>query len=148
MKKPEINNSIYCQLGRKWYEADDDPIDDPKAEARFRNPWIFKQMILQGMKQGKSKALRYWMRRRLSFKYSCKKKKKKKKKGVQVTGIDISEDAISIAKHYDTTKKVHYFKGDAYNLPFLKNSFDFVCAMDFLEHVNNPEKVIQKLQEY
>ena len=137
MKKPEINNSIYCQLGRKWYEADDDPIALLRAEARFRNPWIFKQMILQGMKLGKSKLLDIgcgggFLSNTLA------------KKGVQVTGIDISEDAISIAKQYDTTKKVHYFKGDAYNLPFLKNSFDFVCAMDFLEHVNNPEKVIQE----
>ena len=137
MKKPEVNNSIYYNLGQKWYEADDDPIALLRAEARFRNPWIFKQMISQGMKQGKSKLLDIGCGGGFLSNSLIK-------KGVQVTGIDISEDAINTAKHYDTTKRVHYLKGDAYNLPFLDNSFDFVCAMDFLEHVNNPEKVIQE----
>ncbi len=137
MKKPEVNNSIYSQLGHKWYEADDDPIALLRAEARFRNPWILKQMISQGMKQGKSKLLDIGCGGGFLSNSLIK-------KGVQVTGLDISEDAIHIAKHYDTTKKVHYLKGDAYDLPFLENSFDFVCAMDFLEHVDNPEKVIKE----
>ena len=137
MDKPEVNNSIYEHLGPKWYEADDDPIALLRAEAQFRNPWILQKMISQGMKRGKSKLLDIGCGGGFLSNSLIK-------EGIQVTGIDTSKDAIDIAKQHDRTRKVHYLQGDAYDLPFLDNSFDFVCAMDFLEHVNNPEKVIQQ----
>ena len=34
---------------------------------------------------------------------------------------------------------------DAFALPFLKTSFDVICAMDFLEHIEMPEQMIQKV---
>ena len=140
MKKPEINNSIYHQLGRKWYEANDDPIALLRAEAQFRNPWILKIIKAKGVEKKKTKLLDIGCGGGFLTNALIK-------EGIQVTGLDISEDAINIAKHYDETKRVHYLKGDAYDLPFLENSFDFVCAMDFLEHVNNPEKVIQQVSK-
>src|SRR5262249_23890349 len=35
-----------------------------------------------------------------------------------------------------------YDCGDAYNLPYADARFDAVCVMDFLEHVESPERVI------
>jgi len=138
MEKPEVNNSIYNHLGHQWYEADDDPIALLRAEAQFRNPWVLKKIISKGIKKGETKLLDIGCGGGFLSNFLIK-------KGIQITGIDISEDAIKIARQYDKTKKVHYMQGDAYNLPFLENSFDFVCAMDFLEHVTNPEKVIQQI---
>jgi len=37
-----------------------------------------------------------------------------------------------------------YLKANAYDLPFQEASFDVVCAMDILEHVENPNQLIQE----
>jgi 2-polyprenyl-6-hydroxyphenyl methylase/3-demethylubiquinone-9 3-methyltransferase len=40
--KGAVNNAVYDTLGRRWYEAEDDPIALLRAESRARNPWILK----------------------------------------------------------------------------------------------------------
>lgn len=134
--KKKVNNRIYEDLGDKWYKAQDDPIALLRAEAKFRNPWVLETLnkfspqahsILDlGCGGG-------FLSNFLS------------KKGHKVTGLDISEDALKVARRYDFTKKVSYLRGDAYKLPFNKNSFDVVCAMDFLEHVEKPNEIIKEV---
>ena len=63
--------------------------------------------------------------------------------GHQVTGLDASSDALAVASRYDRTGLVRYQQGDALNLPYPARSFEAVCAMDFLEHVENPDRVIR-----
>ena len=36
----QVNNSIYEELGARWYDADDDPVALLRAESRLRNPWM------------------------------------------------------------------------------------------------------------
>jgi 2-polyprenyl-6-hydroxyphenyl methylase/3-demethylubiquinone-9 3-methyltransferase len=62
--------------------------------------------------------------------------------GHEVSGIDQSEESLKIARKYDGTKSAHYQLANAYALPFSDRYFDVVCAMDFLEHVEDPGKVI------
>ncbi len=64
--------------------------------------------------------------------------------GHTVSGIDLSIESLRIAAETDATGTVNYSKADAYDLCFEKQSFDVVCAMDLLEHVGKPEKVIQE----
>jgi 2-polyprenyl-6-hydroxyphenyl methylase/3-demethylubiquinone-9 3-methyltransferase len=49
-----------------------------------------------------------------------------------------------VAKKYDVTRSVHYEVADAFHLPYADNSFDVITAMDFLEHIEDPELVIME----
>lgn len=62
--------------------------------------------------------------------------------GFEVTGIDASQSSIEVAARHDATGKARYVLGDALFLPFADGSFDVVCAMDFLEHVEDPARAI------
>jgi 2-polyprenyl-6-hydroxyphenyl methylase/3-demethylubiquinone-9 3-methyltransferase len=63
----------------------------------------------------------------------------------EVTGIDASEASIDVAMRHDHTRKVRYLVGQAERLPFADGSFDVVCAMDFLEHVERPAAVVAEV---
>ncbi|MFN7930663.1 MAG: bifunctional 2-polyprenyl-6-hydroxyphenol methylase/3-demethylubiquinol 3-O-methyltransferase UbiG [Blastocatellia bacterium] len=65
--------------------------------------------------------------------------------GHEVTGLDASETSLQIARHYDRTARVQYQRGDAYHLPYADESFAVVCAMDFLEHVEHPAKIVAEI---
>jgi 2-polyprenyl-6-hydroxyphenyl methylase/3-demethylubiquinone-9 3-methyltransferase len=65
--------------------------------------------------------------------------------GLNVTGIDSSESTLDVARGHDATKTVDYRRGNAYSLEIDSGTFDVVCAMDFLEHVENPEKVVREV---
>jgi 2-polyprenyl-6-hydroxyphenyl methylase/3-demethylubiquinone-9 3-methyltransferase len=124
-----VDNAIYARLGDRWYEADDDPVALLRAEARLRNPWIAERIdpnarVLDvGCGAGfLSNALAATGRR--------------------VVGLDAERDALRIASSHDTSGNATYIAGDALCLPFEHDSFDVVCAMDFLEHVEDPRRVI------
>ncbi|NUN05161.1 MAG: 3-demethylubiquinone-9 3-O-methyltransferase [Bdellovibrio sp.] len=62
--------------------------------------------------------------------------------GHEVTGVDLSSTSLKIAEAKDVTGKVNYLRADVYRLPFSRESFDVVVAMDLLEHVMDPQKII------
>lgn len=129
-----VNNDIYSTLGARWYEAEDDPVALLRAEARLRNPWLARQIALDfGAKRcsvldigcGGGFLTNYLARL-----------------GHRVTGLDEAEDGLLVASAYDRSGAVTYERGDATALPYAAGSFDVVCAMDLLEHVEQPERVI------
>lgn len=65
--------------------------------------------------------------------------------GLVVTGLDASENSLTVAKTHDPTHAATYVLGDAYSLPYSDASFSAVCAMDFLEHVAEPSLIINEL---
>jgi len=52
----------------------------------------------------------------------------------EIWGVDLSEEALSFCKKRNLTQVK---KGEAEKLPFSKEAFDVVCALDVLEHVND-----------
>lgn len=129
-----VNNAVYETLGERWYEAQDDPIALLRAESRLRNPWIAHEFT-RAFGDRPAEVLDIGCGGGFLSNHLAT-------LGHRVTGLDASEDALAVARRYDSTRQVHYQRGDALNLAYPDGSFDAVCAMDFLEHVENPERVI------
>jgi len=65
----------------------------------------------------------------------------KKKKGCDVTGADISDVVVEIAKK----KGLNMVHVDAETLPFPDNTFDVVTLMETLEHFHEPIKYLKEI---
>lgn len=128
-----VDNEVYHHLGRRWYLAQDDPIALLRAEARHRNPWIVARLREQGRVQ--ARLLDVGCGGGFLANYLSS-------KGFDVTGLDASQSSLDVARQYDVTQRVRYERGDALALPYPDDSFDAVCAMDLLEHVENPARAI------
>src|SRR6478752_4006725 len=131
-----VDNTIYDRLGERWYAADDDPVALLRAESRLRNPWVVAQILRE---QGRSAQVldvgcgAGFLSNHLA------------REGFTVTGIDSSQASIDVASRHDETGKARYLLGDASRLPFPDGSFDVVCAMDFLEHVEEPAAIVAEM---
>ena len=131
-----VNNDLYDTLGERWYAADDDPVALLRAESRLRNPWIVER--IRSRCAGRDGGVRVldvgcgggFLSNHLS------------KEGFEVDGLDASAESLVVAGRHDPTQRVCYARGDALALPFPDETFDIVCAMDFLEHVEEPARVV------
>ncbi len=133
MEREVVNNAFYDDLGSQWYEADDHPIALLRAENRARAPWVATQLASHFA--GPCSVLDIgcgagFLSNSLA------------RQGHQLTGIDLSSSSLKVAQTYDITRKTHYQQADACSLPFEQDQFDAVCAMDLLEHVEEPARVI------
>lgn len=131
--KNSINNDFYCDLGMEWMEGINHPIALLRAENALRNPWI-AQTIGQKLPSPTS-VLDIGCGAGLLTQFLSS-------YGHKVSGIDLSEKSLEIARKKDVQQKIDYRSGNAAILPFKDGQFDVVCAMDLLEHVENPEQVI------
>jgi 2-polyprenyl-6-hydroxyphenyl methylase/3-demethylubiquinone-9 3-methyltransferase len=129
-----VNNEVYAALGDRWYGAEDDPIALLRAESRLRNPWVASE-IVGALGERPGQVLDVGCGGGFLSNYLGA-------RGHEVTGLDASADALQVATLHDSGGSVRYQQGDALKLPFRDASFDAVCAMDFLEHVENPDQVV------
>src|SRR4051812_32132541 len=129
-----VNNELYHALGDRWYRAQDDPVALLRAESRLRNPWV-AQEIEHTFGDARCRVLDIGCGGGFLSNYLGQ-------LGHEVTGLDVSLDALRVASAHDHSGAVHYMRGEALELPFADSSFDVVCAMDFLEHVEDPERAI------
>ncbi len=129
MKK--VNNEFYDDLADQWHTASDHPIALLRAENRLRNPWIASFFPLPAKILDMGCGAGFLTHELVKL-------------GHGVTGIDLSERSLQTAQKFDQTGRVAYLKADATALPFPDTSFDAVCAMDLLEHVENPSALIQE----
>ncbi len=130
-----INNSFYDELMDKWYQGEDHPVALLRAENLVRNPWIIESIE---SKKGKNQRV---------LDMGCGGgllSNALAKKGHRVTGIDLSEKSLEIARKFDETKTAEYLNANAYKVPFEAGTFDVVSAMDVLEHVTHPQKLIKE----
>ena len=61
----------------------------------------------------------------------------------KITGIDISEKSIAIAKK--SYPNCNFYVGDMLNLPFKENEFDFIFSSLAISHVADKDKVFKEL---
>jgi 2-polyprenyl-6-hydroxyphenyl methylase/3-demethylubiquinone-9 3-methyltransferase len=131
----EVDNSIYDKYGERWYSAYDDPVALLRAENRAKFPWILNK--LRTLCDHKGSILDVgcgggFLSNELA------------RQGYQVTGVDMSPESLKVAHNHDITKTVKYEVADAFKLPYADCSFDAVTAMDFLEHIEQPDLVIKE----
>lgn len=124
-----INNAFYEELGDKWLTASDHPIALLRAENRLRNPWIASKLPSSSKVLDMGCGAGFLTHELASA-------------GHEVTGVDLSEESLNIARKLDT--KGTYLRADVTAIPLESGSFDAVCAMDLLEHVENPKAVVQE----
>ncbi|WP_101846702.1 class I SAM-dependent methyltransferase [Halobacillus sp. Marseille-P3879] len=66
--------------------------------------------------------------------------------GYQVTGLDISEDMIQLAKSRLENDRLTFVQGDITKLPFDNESFDAVMAINCLEWVEVPFSGLEEIR--
>ncbi|MBT3585375.1 MAG: 3-demethylubiquinone-9 3-O-methyltransferase [Halobacteriovoraceae bacterium] len=130
--KSQINNDFYEHLHDDWYNAVDDPVALLRAEHKVKNPWVTK--IIKGEKR---KILDIACGGGFLANHLAE-------EGHQVSGVDLSPSSLKTATSFDKTNTVAYSVCDAHHLPFEDNTFDVVCVMDFLEHVENPSLIVKE----
>jgi 2-polyprenyl-6-hydroxyphenyl methylase/3-demethylubiquinone-9 3-methyltransferase len=129
-----VNNAIYSALGEQWYASEDSPVALLRAESKLRNPWLAARLA-EAFPDRPSRVLDVGCGAGfLSNDLAAG--------GAAVTGIDLAPDALAVARAHDSSGRARYVEADALALPFEDGSFDAVCAMDFLEHVERPERAI------
>jgi 2-polyprenyl-6-hydroxyphenyl methylase/3-demethylubiquinone-9 3-methyltransferase len=133
---PEINNTIYDELGERWYSATDDPVALLRAESRLRTSWVLSELQAQ-----------FGKRSLTILDVACGGgflANPLAEAGHAVTGIDLSRDSLDVAQRHDPTRSVAYLAMDAQTLAFPDGHFDAVCMMDFLEHLPERDAVISE----
>jgi 2-polyprenyl-6-hydroxyphenyl methylase / 3-demethylubiquinone-9 3-methyltransferase len=132
-----INNAWYADLGERWYRAEDTPIALLRAESRHRNPWLADE-ITRELGPAAQRVLDLGCGAGFLANYLAA-------SGHAVTGIDTTSENLIVARAHDATRSVRYEVADACALPYADASFDVVCAMDLLEHVEHPERLIDEV---
>ncbi len=132
----QVNNAPYDRYGERWYTAEDDPVALLRAEGRARNPWIIEE-IRGRMPAGNVRVLDIgcgagFLANELA------------RHGFDVSAVDSSEESLDVARRHDGTGSVDYRSGDGRRLGFADGSFDVACALDFLEHVEEPARVVRE----
>jgi 2-polyprenyl-6-hydroxyphenyl methylase/3-demethylubiquinone-9 3-methyltransferase len=128
-----VNNDVFATLGDRWYEADDDPVALLRAQARLHAPYIEERLP-----QRPCRLLDLGCGGGLIANELVK-------NGHSVVGVDISDACLEVAARHDSTQRAVWVRGDARALPFADASFDAVCAMDVLEHIEPVEVVVAEV---
>lgn len=132
-----INNGWYADLGERWYCGQDTPIALLRAESRHRNPWIADE-IVRVFGPSAQRVLDLGCGAGFLSNFLAT-------RGHRVTGIDTTAENLAVARAHDPTQTATYELGDACALRFPDRSFDVVCAMDLLEHVTEPDRLIAEV---
>ncbi len=133
-----INNGFYDELGERWYLAEDNPVALLRAEGELKHPWVI-QRINESLEGRTGRILDIgcgagFLVNQLGA------------QGHQAIGVDMSRGSLKVARARASagSGRAAYQMADAYHLPFREAVFDAVVALDFLEHVTTPKRVVEE----
>lgn len=134
---PAVNNLFYDDLGERWYNDDQHIIALLRAESNLKNSYVEDVLREQNVGPGSHILDIGCGAGFLSNQLASL--------GYDVVGVDQSADSLAVARrHAPEGSAVEYSVADAYALNASDSSFDAVLLMDFLEHVNEPDRAIQE----
>lgn len=64
---------------------------------------------------------------------------------LKIVGVDVDCQALKLARKRNS--QVSYCFGDIFNLSFKKRAFDLALALEVLEHLEYPEKAVEKIKK-
>lgn len=71
-------------------------------------------------------------------------KKNNKNVNFEIYGLDLSKEALSIAKN--RIPEGSFTNTEVYDLNFEDNFFDIIVSSDVIEHVNNPKRMLKEIK--
>jgi 2-polyprenyl-6-hydroxyphenyl methylase / 3-demethylubiquinone-9 3-methyltransferase len=126
-----VNNAFYDTLGDRWYDAYDDPVALLRAEGKLKNPWVAERIRAHLSNRGDRPGRVLDIGCGAGFLANAL-----AAQGHQVSGIDMSRGSLKVARAQAVpADPSHGVRADC-------ATFDAVSALDFLEHVTEPERVI------
>ncbi|RZA24258.1 MAG: 3-demethylubiquinone-9 3-O-methyltransferase [Proteobacteria bacterium] len=137
MSDAVINNQFYDELHERWYEDDTHIIALLRAESRLKIEYVREIFTREGVQAG-DKILDIGCGAGLIANPLAG-------DGFHVFGVDQSQSSLNEAKkRAPKGSQVLFEKGDAYKLNFPDGTFKSVMLLDFLEHVDEPERAIRE----
>ena len=130
-----MNNTLYSNLKDLWYTSQNHSISLLRAENATRIPWIVKQVTRHFWNKAHILDVGCgagWLSNSLAL------------HGYEITGVDSAASNLNIALKHDATRGVKYLIAEPEKLPFPDASFDVVCAMEILEHVQDPHQIVKE----
>jgi 2-polyprenyl-3-methyl-5-hydroxy-6-metoxy-1,4-benzoquinol methylase len=61
-----------------------------------------------------------------------------------VTGVDFSEDAVAYAATHYSSRQTQFLRADVNHLPFASGVFDLVVSFETIEHLSDPDRLLQE----
>lgn len=136
ISEEDLSEDLYINLAKEWYGSVVGPMAISRVETRAQTPWIL-EMIRKYIGY-RAEILDVGSGAGFFANEAAV-------AGHKVTGLDVSDASLKVAELMDRTQTVRYVEGNAYHMPFRKESFDVVVALDLLEHVSDPEKIMSEM---
>ncbi len=134
---PTVNNGFYDELGDRWYEDDTHAVALLRAESRLKLVYVEDMLRKHGLKPP-ARILDI----ACGAGFICV---PLARSGYLVKGIDLSRSSLATAvRRAQGNTNLEVVCEDALNIVSQDASFDVVLLLDFLEHVNEPERAIRE----
>lgn len=122
-----IDNEFYKTLGERWWTSEEDAVALLRYENATKTPWVRERARGRVLDVGCGGGF-------LTVELA--------KAGFAITGLDVEESVLAPGRV--RRPDVDWIVGRAEALPFGDGSFDTVCMMDVLEHLEEPRAAVRE----